>query len=898
VELVGREHECARLEAFVADVPHGVRAMLIRGEPGIGKTALWRLAVDECERAGFSVLVTRAGAEEMQLELTGLVDLFGGDGGPAVTVEDPFARGHAVLAALRALARDRPAALAVDDLQWLDGGSARALRFALRRLDREPVGVLATARDGADPLAVAATLPPGRAEELALGPLGLPDLRRLVSRAVDAIPAPMLQRISEVSGGNPLYALELARAFADDRRRGGRPTAVALPDSLQAAIAGRLEHAAELTELLRTVSALGATTVGALREALPGTPLEAQLDAAQERGLLVVDDDLHVRFANPLIGSVVYGRMPAFARRSLHARLASAAADPHVRARHLALSTDEPDAAVADLLEQAAAGARDREAFDRAAEFAGHSLQLTPPADRAGRLRRALAEIDDLAIAGDLSRALELAERLVEAFPDGPEHCEALLERSYIDDDDAAADVARLRAALPQAGDDRQRGQLLCAIAWSLALFVGDLRGGLEAARAWEALAGPDDDPAESMSSAAQLAYLEALGGHPRDDVMARAIAIEAEHGKPILWTSPRTLQAETWFWAGHLERARAQFETVREEAARTGTRNHHPYSMFDLALVDIAAGRLASAEARVEEGIEAAHDAEDTWAERLLLYPRSLVDAWRGRGERARAGARQRLEEASARSERPGVVRGLTVLGFLALSEGDHDAAAREPGEAARLLELMGYRNPGAYPVLPDAVDAHACAGLFSAAVALLERLEREAEALASPWALAAAERGRGTLALARGRADEAVAPLRASAEAFERLGHRPDAARALLLHGRALLRGGQRAQAADALAGARRRFAAIGAPLWEARAAEELERAAPGRAAGVLTPAERRIAALVADGRRNREIGQALFMSVATVEAHLTRTYRKLGIRSRSELARRVADGSIREI
>jgi DNA-binding CsgD family transcriptional regulator len=115
------------------------------------------------------------------------------------------------------------------------------------------------------------------------------------------------------------------------------------------------------------------------------------------------------------------------------------------------------------------------------------------------------------------------------------------------------------------------------------------------------------------------------------------------------------------------------------------------------------------------------------------------------------------------------------------------------------------------------------------------------------------------------------------------------------VFLRGRALLRGGRRAQAADALADAQRRFAALGAPLWEARTAGELERAAPGRATGALTPAERRIAALVAEGLRNREIAASLFMSIATVEAHLTRTYRKLGIRSRSELARRVADGSV---
>ena len=456
-----------------------------------------------------------------------------------------------------------------------------------------------------------------------------------------------------------------------------------------------------------------------------------------------------------------------------------------------------------------------------------------------------------------------------------------------------------LREALPEAGEDAVlRGRMLAHIGWALGLFAGDLPGGLEATRGWESSADPETDPKHWMSSAAETAYLETLGGHPREELMAEAVACEGRLDKPILWASPRTLQAETWFWAGDLAAARAQFEEVRDEAARTGTRAHHPYSMFDLALVDCLAGELASAEARVEDGIEAARDAEDTWAERLLLYPRALVDAWRGARERARAGAMQRIEEAEAKSELPGVVHGRAVLGFLAISERDDETAARELGEAAELLDAMGYRHPGAYPVLPDAIEALARSGEEEAAEALLARLGREGRAVSSPWALAGHDRARGTLELALGRADEAAALLRSATEAFERLGCAPDAARAILLGGGALLRAGRRGGAAEALADARRRFASIGAPLWEARAAEELERAAPGRARGELTPTERRIAALVAQGKRNREIGQELFISVATVEAHLTRTYRKLDIRSRSELAGRVADGSLGEM
>jgi DNA-binding CsgD family transcriptional regulator len=149
--------------------------------------------------------------------------------------------------------------------------------------------------------------------------------------------------------------------------------------------------------------------------------------------------------------------------------------------------------------------------------------------------------------------------------------------------------------------------------------------------------------------------------------------------------------------------------------------------------------------------------------------------------------------------------------------------------------------------------------------------------------------------LLLAGGDPDAAVAELESAGATFDRLGHRPDAARAVLERGRAHLRAGRRSVAAALLAEARERFEAMGAALWTARATEELERAAPGSATGDLTPAERRVVGLVVQGMKNREIAPALYMSVATVEAHLTRVYRKLGIRSRSALARLVAEGVV---
>jgi hypothetical protein len=217
-DVVGREFELARIGALVEAVPSGARSLIIQGEPGIGKTTLWRHAVGSCREAGFRVLQARPAEEEMPLALSGLGDLFEQvEVGTAALRADssPSERGRAVLGALRQIAGHGPAALAIDDVQWLDSASARALRFALRRLEREPVAVLLTVRLGfgaADP--ELGRLP--RRETLGLGPLGIDDLRRALG--VPAISRPLLLRIHEVSGGNPLYAIELARGLvADDR---------------------------------------------------------------------------------------------------------------------------------------------------------------------------------------------------------------------------------------------------------------------------------------------------------------------------------------------------------------------------------------------------------------------------------------------------------------------------------------------------------------------------------------------------------------------------------------------------------------------------------------------------------------------------------------------------------
>ena len=901
-EIIGREAELTRVNVFAGMARRGLSSLVIKGEPGIGKTILWKHAVEKCRREGVRVLVARPAEEEMPFAIGGLVDLFEGVEVDPIALDpeqSAISRGRAVLDALRRSARDRATVVAIDDVQWMDTVSAGALRYALRRLDGENFGILSTLRLGhgsVDPLTVAGLLPTHLCQTVELGPLSLGAMRRLLSTIVTTIPRPALRRIHEVSGGNPLFAMELARSFRDGDGFPS-PGTMSFPDSLQAAIDDRLESAPdELMPLLEAVSAVGRSSVRELQEILPAKDVPALLTIAEQCRILVVEENLEVRFSHPLMSSAVYSRIRPLARRSLHAALARRAVELDVRAHHLALSTDEPHPETAQLLEDAAQRASKRGELDLAAEFAAHSLRLTPGSDADAALRRSLMESEKLAAAGEVAGALALADRLIESLDPGPRRAEALIRRAELEDDDLDKGERLLERALEDAGDEPLlRGRVLDMLGWLRGIFRGDLRAGIECAREALVMADRLTDPKFRMSVAAGLSNMEALAGNPRIDLIEGAIAIEDEIGRPPLWAGPRVLLAEQLLWFGDLTAARGLFEAAHAEAVRSGNGRWLSYGLYDLASLECAAGNLVTANKRVREAMTAALDSGDTHVEVWILHRLALVTAWLGRSTEARAASRRRLELASGRGDRPGIARARWTLGFLALSEGDMSAAVTELVAAAELLEEMGFANPGSIPALPDAVEALAITGDSGTAEALYERLQRQADVLDGPWAKAVAERTRGMVLLARGDADAAIAPLEDAVASFDRSGHRPDAARAALAHGRALLRTGRRSRAAEMFADAHSRFEGMGAALWAARAAEELERAAPGRASGRLTPAERRIASLVAQGMRNREISRSLYMSVATVEAHLTRTYRKLEIRSRSELARLVADGSV---
>lgn len=882
--LVGRDREVDRLDDLLNVVGRGARFVVVRGEAGIGKTALWRVAVERSRRAGFVTLVTRAAEEELAGPVVGLVDLFDGCHpveGALATDAGLYDRGRAVLATLRTLAADSPVLVAIDDVQWLDPVSAGALRYALRRLEGEPIIVLATERVDATSAPDDRTLPHDRREEIFVGPLTLDEIRAVVGSVVDTLPRPALERIHELSGGNPMYAIELARAvdLFDD------PLVASVPPTLRRTLLNRIDAVSpDVMTVLRTAAALGPASAQAIVGAVDGHDVPDLIGAAVTSGLLVVGDDLIVRFAHPLLASVVLEAIEPLDRQLLHARLAALADDSDARARHLALSCAEPDAVVALELEQAATRSSRRGASALAADFATHAVRVTPPAEVAPRIRRSFIAIMHRAAAGDKARALAECDQILALLPRGPARAEAMTLRVALDF--ANGDQFLEQALTEVGGDELLRGRVLELRGWMAVTYHAELTRGLELSEEALAIAERHADPTLEMLASSAVATASLMLGRPRDDLMTRALRLAETNVGPRLGRWPQGIYGRLGVWCGRLDVARPVLEALHDAFVRSGMEFQRPYRLLDLAELELACGHLALAADLAGEGIEAAVDAGNEQAAAWLGAPAGVANAHLGRTSRAAEAVESLLFGASEHEGRTRLIMAHHVLGVIALSNGDPAMAVAELEPGLALAREIGVRLPSVVPVLPEAIEAMALVGDAERCTELAAELDCQAAEVGQPWVDAAACRGRGLVAVASG-GDDAADLLGEAAAMFDELGYGMDAARSVLLQGRALRRAGRRNASADVLAEAHCRFVAMGALPWLAQTEAELARVAPGRERAELTPTEGRIAALVAAGRRNREIAGELFVSVATVEAHLTRIYRKLHVRSRTELA-----------
>ena len=445
-ELIGREAELERIQRFLAGNESGPSALLLEGEPGIGKTSLWREGVRLARGTGHRVLESRPAEPEASLSFAALGDLvdevldeLGDDlpgrqrgaleaallrGDPEDVHPDLRAVSVAVLSLLRSLAKAGRVVVAIDDLQWMDPPSARAIGFAARRLDLEPVVFLASSLPPADDHPF--DLPEDRLERVRLRPLpsdGLASMFRARLR-VD-LPASTVRQVEELSGGNPFFALEVARAFVR-----GEPAvtgqALPIPKNLREDLL-RHRYAAMSEGARRSVllaSAASHPTVDLLEAVGTVADLEASLDEAIEAGFL---ERLgrEIRFTHPFFRSAVYANEPRERRHALHRALAEVATDPEERARHLALGADGPDAPVADALEEAARLASERGAPESAGELFERSAQLTPDDQPEAMRRRRCEASRHHAALGDNERAIALLELVVTDSHEGTSRAEA-----------------------------------------------------------------------------------------------------------------------------------------------------------------------------------------------------------------------------------------------------------------------------------------------------------------------------------------------------------------------------------------------------------------------------------------------------------------------------------------
>ena len=483
-EIVGREEELGSLYAFIGEAGGGLAALVLEGEAGIGKSTLWLAGLEHARTRGLRVLSSRPAEAERSLAHVGLGDLFADvldDVLPALAAPrrralevallreeasgdpvDDRAVAVTVHGVLQILSEREPILIAVDDVQWLDRSSSSALAFALRRLDENQVLVLLARRlvDGAQPSGLEQALRGECVQRLPVGPLSVGALHRFLRDRLDRpFARQTLLRIHEKSGGNPFMALELARILDVDINP-LRPLAV--PESLEALVRVRISGLpASTREALALASALGTPSESLLERA--GVAAEALEPAIVAR--VIERENGAIRFTHPLLSSVLYRDLGP-ERRSVHGRIAAIVQDPLVRARHLALSRDAPDADVAGVLDGAGILAADRGASAVAAELAEQALRLTPPDEHGERHRRALAAARAHQAAGEWTRARAIATDLLAEVEIGSVRAEALVLLAELESLDRGR--ALLEAALREAASSPALQSMIhCRLAWA-----------------------------------------------------------------------------------------------------------------------------------------------------------------------------------------------------------------------------------------------------------------------------------------------------------------------------------------------------------------------------------------------------------------------------------------------
>jgi DNA-binding CsgD family transcriptional regulator len=902
--LIGRAAERGVVERFLAADLWMPVALVIEGEPGVGKTTLWRDSVAVAVSRGYAVLDVAPAESEQSLSFAALADLLGQLPSEAVdaipTVQrqvvdvvmlrrepevplDPRLVSTAVLNVLRAFSERQSVIVAVDDAQWLDGASARALAFAARRSPAHLRWLLSRRASTVSTDRVLDWWTDEQVDRIKLGGLSLAGFHRLIVERLGAsLPRPVLARVHAAAGGNPLFGLEIAREIGLTRAHAlGDP--IPVPERLQTLLASRIRSLSPRAREAVLVAAALARPTAALITAAMGDERatnEALLEA--EDAEVLIEDGQRLRFSHPLVAAAVLATTSPRRRRQLHAMLAYAVEDGEERAAHLARSSSRPDAELAAEIENGAQLAHRRGALDAAAELFEAAARCTPPADLDGAVRRLLGAAAALRGAYDVQAARAFAERAVEIAPAGNARAEALLlmgQLAWVDSPSTAVVPFLERALAEPVSETRLRARVHAALA------------SFQIGAAAVAHARTATDLLDEETDAGLAAYVsfnrflgEAMLGQPPDvALLERGLALERRAESESETSSIPML----WYQAmDDFDAARGRYEAVERWCSERGEDARLAQERALLAQVELRAGRWDLAEDLIEDSCKVllAPDTSGAWA--LPFGIRAFIDTHRGRFARARSG----LSGLIADRERTGDLWFATLflfdLAFLEFSVGDYVATDRVVSQLSEYQDTLGIRDSPADRAEPFHVEALVAIGAVKRAREVLEQLERRASVWPRPNTAASLPRTRALVLSAEGDLTGGLAalgesdPTLATSVPFEH-------GCGQLVRGRLLRRAKQKRAAADALGDALKTFQELGAPSWIAQARSELDRVGLRHGASTqLTPTERQVAELAATGMTNRDVAAAAFMSPKTVEANLARVYRKLGIRSRAEL------------
>ncbi len=912
--IVGRADELRGIAAFLDRIPIGPRGLLLEGDAGVGKTTLWRAASDAARQRGITVLSSRAVESESQLSFTSMADVLDphlDELLPAlphpqrVALEvallrrepqqlgpDPRAVSVATGSALRMLAEGSPVVISIDDLQWVDPSSARVFSYACRRLGQAPIGMIGARRSGlgtGQPLDMPAVFE-GTLDRIDVEPLDEDGIRELLTHHGLELPVPVVRRVFATSGGNPFYALELARALPRDLSP-SEPLPV--PSTLDELLGSRLHDLLPETRRLLAMSAASASpSLDQLRSSKLVDDLDPLVDEAVRADVIRVRDG-KIRFSHPLMAAAAYADATQEEIRAIHGLLADTVDDREERARHLALAAEGPDAETADELDEAATRASARAAPDAAASLSHLAERMTPPNDRTSLVRRTNRTARFLFDAGDLARSLASLREASEIAPSGHDRATILYQLATL----SWMDVHTIEPLLRRASDEAEGDlELLAAIHVDLAwceIYRGRLGVARDEAIASVRSAAGLDEPIRREAAWVSTMVEFLLGGLPGEAVLgaarSRRATLPDDRGLDLSpYTPPADVMGLILMWSGELEEARS---ILQQEIADYDDRSRlviRAEALGYLSEIASRAGRWDEAIALARQGYDHSADTGHEAGLGFAGYMVALAAALRGDADRARRHTLDGIRRSRRNGDPFYESCHRAVLGLLELSLGNAAAAHEQLAQAVAFLEEMGSPEPCVIPCLGDEVEALVSLGELDRADVVTTRLADQGRSQGRLWALAVAARCRGLTRAARGDTEGALTALDDAMEMHEALDLPFERARTLLVRGTVERRAKRRREARASIGEALILFEGLGAAAWVTRSREELERVG-GRTAGpdALTGTERRVAALAAEGRTNKEIANELFISVKTVEANMTRLMRKLGVGSRREIA-----------